>query len=82
MRTVSRRIELRRLGYEGLYTPPSTRRTLVYPGNLGVFNGDGVAVDPVWRIMIGIPALLAFTFALIKRPDAKSNVVNAGARVH
>jgi len=32
--------------------------------------------------MIGIPAFLAFTFELIKRPDATSNVVSAGASVH
>jgi len=82
LRTVSRRIELRRLGYEEPYPPPSPRRTLVYPGNLGVFNEGGVAVDPVRRIMTEIPAFLAFTFELIKRPDATSNVVSAGARAH
>ncbi|MGK2942753.1 MAG: PQQ-binding-like beta-propeller repeat protein, partial [Immundisolibacter sp.] len=50
------RIELLRMGYDGPYTPPSTRRTLNYPGNLGVFNWGGVAVDPVRQIMVGTPA--------------------------
>jgi glucose dehydrogenase len=36
------RIELRCMGYGGPYTPPSARRTLVYPGNLGVFNWGGM----------------------------------------
>lgn len=76
------RIELRRLDYDGPYTPPSTRRTLVYPGNLGVFNWGGVAVDPVRQIMVGTPAFLAFTFQLIARPDAITNVVSAGSSEH
>ncbi|MCP8688447.1 membrane-bound PQQ-dependent dehydrogenase, glucose/quinate/shikimate family [Marinobacterium sedimentorum] len=76
------RIQLRRLGYDGPYTPPSTQRTLVYPGNLGVFNWGGVAVDPVRQIMVGTPAFLAFTFELIPRPDATANVVSAGASEH
>ncbi|QCB45391.1 membrane-bound PQQ-dependent dehydrogenase, glucose/quinate/shikimate family [Hydrogenophaga sp. PAMC20947] len=76
------RIELRRMGYDGPYTPPSTQRTLVYPGNLGVFNWGGVAVDPVRQIMVGTPAFLAFTFQLIPRPDATTNVVSAGASEH
>ena len=76
------RIELRRMGYDGPYTPPSTQRTLVYPGNLGVFNWGGVAVDPVRQIMVGTPAFLAFTFQLIARPDAITNVVSAGSSEH
>lgn len=56
-------------------------RTLVYPGNLSIFNGGGVAVS-MRRIMIGIPAFLACTFELIKRPDATSNAVSAGASGH
>jgi quinoprotein glucose dehydrogenase len=76
------RIELRRMAYDGPYTPPSTQRTLVYPGNLGVFNWGGVAVDPVRQIMVGTPAFLAFTFQLKARPDANTNVVSAGASEH
>jgi len=76
------RIQLRRLDYNGPYTPPSTRRTLVYPGNAGVFNWGGVAVDPVRQIMVGTPAFLAFTFQLIPRPDDTTNVVSANAKEH
>ncbi|TIU26746.1 MAG: membrane-bound PQQ-dependent dehydrogenase, glucose/quinate/shikimate family, partial [Mesorhizobium sp.] len=39
------RIELRKLRYEGRYTPPSLQGSLIYPGNFGVFNWGGVAVD-------------------------------------
>jgi quinoprotein glucose dehydrogenase len=76
------RIQLRRLDYNGPYTPPSTRRTLVYPGNAGVFNWGGVAVDPVRQIMVGTPAFLAFTSQLIPRPDDTTNVVSADAKEH
>ena len=40
------RIEFLKLRYEGRYTPPSLQGSLIYPGNFGVFNWGGVAVDP------------------------------------
>ena len=61
------RIELRRLRYDGRYTPPSLEGTLVYPGNFGVFNWGGVAVDPVRQVMFGMPTYLAFKSQLIPR---------------
>ncbi|RUW52243.1 glucose/quinate/shikimate family membrane-bound PQQ-dependent dehydrogenase [Mesorhizobium sp. M1A.F.Ca.ET.072.01.1.1] len=63
------RIELKTLRYEGRYTPPSLQGTLVYPGNFGVFNWGGVAVDPVRQVMFGMPTYLAFTSKLIPRAD-------------
>lgn len=42
------RIQFRSLRYEGQYTPPSEQGSLIYPGNVGVFNWGGVAVDPVF----------------------------------
>jgi quinoprotein glucose dehydrogenase len=63
------RIELKRLRYEGRYTPPSLQGSLVYPGNFGVFNWGGVAVDPVRQVMFGMPTYLAFTSKLIPRAD-------------
>ncbi|TPI14354.1 glucose/quinate/shikimate family membrane-bound PQQ-dependent dehydrogenase [Mesorhizobium sp. B4-1-3] len=63
------RIELKRLRYEGRYTPPSLQGSLIYPGNFGVFNWGGVAVDPVRQVMFGMPTYLAFTSKLIPRAD-------------
>ncbi|CDX29479.1 glucose dehydrogenase [Mesorhizobium sp. SOD10] len=63
------RIDLKRLRYEGRYTPPSLQGSLVYPGNFGVFNWGGVAVDPVRQVMFGMPTYLAFTSKLIPRAD-------------
>ncbi len=76
------RIEFRSMRYEGPYTAPSTQRTLVYPGNLGVFNWGGVAIDPVRQILIATPARLAFTFQLIPRHDKVTNYVSAGQKEH
>ena len=63
------RIELRKLRYEGRYTPPSLQGSLIYPGNFGVFNWGGVAVDPVRQVMFGMPTYLAFTSKLIPRAE-------------
>ncbi len=63
------RIALKRLRYEGRYTPPSLEGTLVYPGNFGTFNWGGVAVDPVRQVLFGMPTYLAFTSTLIPRAE-------------
>lgn len=63
------RIELRKLRYEGRYTPPSVQGSLIYPGNFGTFNWGGVAVDPVRQVMFGMPTYLAFTSRLVPRAD-------------
>ena len=63
------RIEFLRLRYEGRYTPPSLQGSLIYPGNFGVFNWGGVAVDPGRQVMFGMPTYLAFTSRLVPRAD-------------
>lgn len=74
------RIALKRLRYEGRYTPPSTEGTLVYPGNFGVFNWGGIAVDPVRQVAFATPAYLAFTSQLVPRPDDTSLMVQGKNR--
>ncbi len=51
--------------YEGRYTPPSLKGTIVYPGNFGVFNWGSVAIDPERQILFGMPTYLAFTSKLV-----------------
>lgn len=63
------RIRFQSLRYEGRYTPPSVQGTLVYPGNFGVFNWGGIAVDPERQVMFGMPLYLAFTARLIPKED-------------
>lgn len=61
------RIQLHRLNYEGRYTPPSIKGTIVHPGNFGVFNWGSIAVDPVRQVMFGMPTYLPFTSRLVPR---------------
>src|SRR5690606_37227355 len=45
------RIQFHQLRYEGDFTPPSEQGSLIYPGNVGVFNWPSVAVDPQRQIL-------------------------------
>ncbi|MEO6301063.1 MAG: membrane-bound PQQ-dependent dehydrogenase, glucose/quinate/shikimate family [Paracoccaceae bacterium] len=73
------RIAFRSLRYEGRYTPPSLRGSIIYPGNFGTFNWGAVAVDPERQIMFAMPVYLAFTSQLIPRPDDVTRVVTTDA---
>ncbi|WP_106477400.1 glucose/quinate/shikimate family membrane-bound PQQ-dependent dehydrogenase [Phytohalomonas tamaricis] len=66
------RIQFKSLRYEGIYTPPSLQGSMVYPGNFGVFDWGGIAVDPVRQIAFTSPAYMAFTSQLVPRETADS----------
>jgi quinoprotein glucose dehydrogenase len=67
------RIMFHRLRYEGTFTPPSLQGTLVFPGNLGMFEWGGIAVDPTRQIAIANPMAVPFVSTLIPRgPDNPS----------
>jgi len=61
------RIYFHTLNYKGTFTPPSERGTLVYPGNLGVFEWGGISVDPRRQIAIANPEFLPFVSQLVPR---------------
>ncbi|MXP62561.1 glucose/quinate/shikimate family membrane-bound PQQ-dependent dehydrogenase [Roseomonas sp. M0104] len=61
------RIRFHRLRYEGIFTPPSVRGSLVYPGNFGVFDWGGIAVDPARQVAFAAPSYFAFYSRLIPR---------------
>jgi quinoprotein glucose dehydrogenase len=61
------RIMFHRLRYEGPFTPPSTQGTLVFPGDFGMFEWGGLAVDPVHQIAIANPMSMPFISRLIPR---------------
>jgi len=70
------RIAFRRLDYDGRYTPPTTKGSIIYPGNFGTFNWGAVAVDPQRQVMFAMPVYLAFTSKLVPRPDAYTRVIS------
>ncbi|KAA5610246.1 glucose/quinate/shikimate family membrane-bound PQQ-dependent dehydrogenase [Rhodovastum atsumiense] len=61
------RIRFRSLRYEGMFTPPSEQGSIVYPGNFGVIDWGGIAVDPVRQIAFANPDAMAFVDKLIPR---------------
>lgn len=70
------RIEYRMMRYEGMYTPPTRRGTLVAPGNFGGFNWGSVSVDPDNGLLVAAPMLLAHRVLLLSQGD----VAKAGPR--
>ena len=74
------RIAFQRLRYEGRYTPPSTQGSLIYPGNFGVFNWGGIAVDPKRQMAFTTPTYLAFVSQLVPRRDDTSLIVQGDER--
>jgi quinoprotein glucose dehydrogenase len=61
------RIIFHKLRYEGIFTPPSEQGTLVFPGNLGMFEWGGISVDPNRQVAIANPMALPFVSRLIPR---------------
>ena len=73
------RISFHRLNYEGIYTPPSENGTLVFPGNLGVFEWGGMSVNPDRQIALMNPIGLPFVSKLIpENPNRKETEKGAG----
>lgn len=75
------RILYRSMYYTGPYTPPSLKGSIVYPGNLGVFNWGSVAVDPERQILIGTPTSVPFRTRLVKRDNDIRQYVTKGKAI-
>jgi len=57
------------LDYKGVFTPPSLRGSLEYPGLGGGVNWGSVSVDPVRRRMVVNLQAAPFTLKLVRRQD-------------
>jgi quinoprotein glucose dehydrogenase len=55
------------LRYEGVFTPPSLRGTIIWPGNIGGLNWSSVAVDERRGLLLAPANRLAFVVTLIPR---------------
>jgi len=61
---------------EGIFTPPSLRGTVIYPGNIGGSNWSGLAIDPARHVAV-IPSNRVITIVqLIPRADARSRAMS------
>lgn len=73
------RVIFKRLNYDGIYTPPSENGTLVFPGNLGVFEWGGMSVNQDRQIGLMNPIGLPFVSRLIpKDPNRPRTERGAG----
>jgi quinoprotein glucose dehydrogenase len=74
------RVAFQGMRYDGPFTPPSTKGSLVYPGNFGVMDWGGMAIDPVRKVAFANPSYMAFVDKLTtKRPaDMQKQETNRG----
>ena len=63
------REKIGRLRAEGIFTPPSLRGTVVYPGPLGGANWGGVSIDPANAILYVNMSRVALVDQLIPRDE-------------
>ncbi|MDX8440245.1 glucose/quinate/shikimate family membrane-bound PQQ-dependent dehydrogenase [Mesorhizobium australafricanum] len=79
------RILFHQMRYEGTFTPPSLQGTLVFPGNLGIFEWGGIAVDPTRQLAIANPIAIPFVSKLIPRgldnPAAPNEAHPSGSEI-
>ncbi|AKQ54574.1 Quinate/shikimate dehydrogenase (quinone) [Bordetella hinzii] len=64
------RIEFKKMRYEGEFTPPTTQRSLQYPGYYGGMNWGGAAVDESRGYLIVNDIRMPQWIQLIPRADA------------
>jgi len=73
------RVIFKRLNYDGIYTPPSENGTLVFPGNLGVFEWGGISVNQDRQVALMNPIGLPFVSRLVPEdPDRPQAEKGAG----
>ena len=73
------RVYFKSLNYDGIYTPPSENGTLVFPGNLGVFEWGGMSVNQDRQVAVMNPIGLPFVTKLIPAdPNRKQTAKGAG----
>lgn len=69
------RINFNQLNYEGIYTPPSENGTLVFPGNLGIFEWGGISVNQDRQV--GVMNIIALPFVsklYLKDPNDEQKI--------
>ena len=60
---------IKSLKYEGVFTPPSTQGTIIYPGNIGGSNWSGASFDPNRDVMVVNTNHLAMIVRLVPRDE-------------
>jgi len=66
------RKRIARMRSEGIFTPPSTEGTILFPGYAGGINWGGLAFDPDRQLAVAFSMNLAMEVALIPREDLRT----------
>jgi quinoprotein glucose dehydrogenase len=73
------RIAFQQMRYQGPFTAPTLQKTLVFPGNFGVMDWGGMAIDPVRKIAFAHPNYMAFVDQLTtNKPEWSPRATNRG----
>jgi quinoprotein glucose dehydrogenase len=67
--------QLADLRYEGIYTPPSLKGSLNYPGSIGGVNWGGAAIDPNTGVLYANTNRMAAVIRLVPRRRAKYDLI-------
>ncbi|HEX7709569.1 MAG TPA: membrane-bound PQQ-dependent dehydrogenase, glucose/quinate/shikimate family [Sphingomonadaceae bacterium] len=70
------RIRFQGMRYQGPFTPPSLKGTLVFPGNFGVMDWGGMAIDPQRLVAFAHPNYIAYVDRLVPRPSGAGGPQN------
>jgi quinoprotein glucose dehydrogenase len=71
------RIQFKSMRNDGLFTPPSTRGSISYPGSAGVFEWGSVSIDPTHLRLIANTSWLPMRVQLV--PRGKTGEEQSGA---
>ncbi|MHB8285240.1 MAG: membrane-bound PQQ-dependent dehydrogenase, glucose/quinate/shikimate family [Caulobacteraceae bacterium] len=71
------RIEFKKAHYEGQFTPPSLKETIVYPAFDGVVDWNGAAIDPERKLLITLANYIPFMVKETPRNGVKPGDVPA-----
>jgi quinoprotein glucose dehydrogenase len=66
------RAQIAALRYEGVFTPPSQKGTIIWPGNLGGVNWSGISIDEQRGLLIAPTNRLAMVVRLIPRDSLRA----------
>jgi quinoprotein glucose dehydrogenase len=64
------RIEFKQAVYEGQFTPPHTKTTIVYPAFDGIIDWHGASIDPERKLLIANASYIPFMVREIPKPKA------------
>lgn len=75
------RDQIASLRNDGIFTPPSIRGSLLFPGNVGGMNWSGMSFDRASQLLIANTNRLATVVRLIAQEELKSDRAKSGSRV-